>query len=134
MSGLKRIDVVAGVLWRMGKFLACQRPAGKPLAGYWELPGGKLEPGESGAQALMRELYEELGISCRDCIYLATVEHPWPEQGLLAVIQFYEVSAFHGDPVSREGQKLCWLYPDDIKDLDFLPADRKILPLLLRGK
>lgn len=126
---MEHMEVSAGVIWRQGKFLACKRPSGKPLAGYWELPGGKLEPGESAPQALMRELYEELGISCRDCEFLATVEHTW--QDALVVLHFFEVNAFHGEPASREGQELRWVHPSEITDMEFLPVDEHILPMLL---
>ena len=62
MNALRGIDVAAGVIWRDGRFLAAQRPPDKPHAGFWEFPGGKLEPGEDAAQALARELAEELDI------------------------------------------------------------------------
>ena len=57
-DGLRPIEVAAGIIWRGGRFLAAQRPTDKPLEGYWEFPGGKLEAGESPAEALARELAE----------------------------------------------------------------------------
>ena len=64
------IVVAGGIIWQDDHLLAALRPQGKPMAGYWEFPGGKLEPGETAEQALCRELREELGISVRACRWL----------------------------------------------------------------
>ena len=66
MEEKARIEVVGGILWRGGSFLAAQRPEGHPQAGFWEFPGGKVEPGESLEAALARELAEELSLSVRN--------------------------------------------------------------------
>ena len=75
MEEKARIEVVGGILWRGGSFLAAQRPEGHPQAGFWEFPGGKVEPGESLEAALARELAEELSLSVRNPRLWRTVEH-----------------------------------------------------------
>lgn len=125
-----RLEVVAGIIWRNGKFLAAERPQDKLFAGFWELPGGKMEPGETARAALERELYEELGISCRDCQFGRSLEHFWQEKNTLAILHFFDVTAFHGEPRAREGQKIRWLAPDEIEKYKFLPGDAEILRLI----
>ena len=77
MEEKARIEVVGGILWRGGSFLAAQRPEGHPQAGFWEFPGGKVEPGESLEAALARELAEELSLSVRNPRLWRTVEHDY---------------------------------------------------------
>ena len=84
------IVVAGGIIWQDDHLLAALRPQGKPMAGYWEFPGGKLEPGETAEQALCRELREELGISVRACRLWQIVEHDyavaageWPRERLV---------------------------------------------------
>ena len=77
MEEKARIEVVGGILWRGGSFLAAQRPEGHPQAGFWEFPGGKVEPGESLEAALARELAEELSLSVRNPRLWLTVEHDY---------------------------------------------------------
>ena len=76
------IVVAGGIIWQDDHLLAALRPQGKPMAGYWEFPGGKLEPGETAEQALCRELREELGISVRACRLWQIVEHDYAERDL----------------------------------------------------
>ena len=104
---LKIIDVVVGVLRNaQGEYLFTQRPEGKPMADYWEFPGGKVEAGESHQQALVRELQEELGITNTNGTPWRTVEYVSPHaHGLLHVIV---VTAWQGEPHGREAQDLHW--------------------------
>jgi 8-oxo-dGTP diphosphatase len=119
------VDVAVGVLIDgQGRFLLTSRPAGKVYAGYWEFPGGKVEPGESIEQALRRELQEELGIT----IGPAT---PWQVELMdyphaLVRLHFCKVFAWHGDFEMREGQAMAWqTLPVDVKPV--LPGTLPVL-------
>jgi 8-oxo-dGTP diphosphatase len=129
------IDVAVGVLLRPdGRFLLTSRPAGKVYAGYWEFPGGKLEAGESVAQALARELQEELGIA----IDPAAVRR-WREQLVdyphaLVRLHFCKVNAWQGELQMREGQSFTWgslpvqvapVLPGALPVLEWLAAERQ---------
>ena len=115
------VEVAVGVVIRPdGRVLLGQRPAGKPYAGWWEFPGGKLEAGESVAQALSRELHEELGLTPRQ-------SHPWVVREFIyphahVRLHFHRVFEFDGEPRSREGQAFDWQLPDRITAAPLLPA------------
>ena len=120
-----RTDVVAGILWREGRYLAVDRPQGKPWAGYWEFPGGRAEPGETLEAALARELEEELGVTALRIEAWKQKTVPSTHPALL--LHFFHVLEFAGEPCAREGQNLRWLAPDEAHDLIFLEADRDIV-------
>jgi 8-oxo-dGTP diphosphatase len=123
------MHVMAGILRdTAGRVLLAQRPPGKHLAGLWEFPGGKIEPGESPWHALVRELREELGIDVEDGKPLIRI--PWRyERGELC-LDAWLVERWDGEPASLEGQALQWALPDAV-DLSMLaPADRPILQAL----
>ena len=101
------VPVAVGVLVRPdGSFLLASRPEGKPWAGYWEFPGGKIEPGETLEQALERELHEELGISGLQARYWRSCEMDYPHARV--DLRFCKVTAWQGEPHPREGQELAW--------------------------
>lgn len=124
----KRIEVVGGILWRGGSFLAAQRPEGHPQAGYWEFPGGKVEEGESLEEALARELAEELSLSIRRPQLWRTVDHDYAFRSVR--LYFFHVTEFSGEPVSNEGQTFQWVTPQEALQLPFLEADRPLLDAL----
>jgi 8-oxo-dGTP diphosphatase len=109
------------------RVLLAQRPEGKQLAGLWEFPGGKLEPGERPEACLIRELDEELGITTfESCLSpLTFASHAYPDFHLL--MPLYVCRRFEGIPRGREGQALKWVRPRDMRDYPMPPAD---LPLI----
>jgi 8-oxo-dGTP diphosphatase len=123
------IDVAAGVILRGdGRVLLAERPAGKPLAGCWEFPGGKFEAGESPVAALTRELHEELGIELDEAHPWITRIHAYPERTVR--LHMYRVPAWHGEPHGREGQRLSWEDPCRVSVSPLLSANNGILQSL----
>ncbi len=123
------IDVVAAVLRdRRGRVLIAERPAGKPLAGFWEFPGGKLEAGEAPLAALKRELHEELGIEVQRAHRLLRYSHSYPERHVR--LDAWRITRYGGSPASREGQALAWVAPEEMPGWNLLPADGPIVAAL----
>ena len=125
------LHVMAGVLRdAQGRVLLAQRPPGKHLAGMWEFPGGKLEPGESPELALVRELREELAIEIRPQDGTPLIRIPWRygERGLL--LDAWLFTRWQGVPQSLEGQALQWRMPGEVELATLAPADRPILQAL----
>lgn len=123
------IRVVAGVLRDAhGRVLLAQRGEGRHLAGLWEFPGGKMDPGETPEAALARELFEEIGIRIRAARPLIAVEHDYP--GRRVRLEVYEVLDYEGDPFGREGQALRWLSPEAMSAIPMPPADRPVVQAL----
>ncbi len=119
------IAVVAGILWDASRFLAVCRPEGKPMAGFWEFPGGKVEPGESLERALARELDEELGVTPREFAFWREARHAYPH--LTVRLHFFHVTNFANTPEAREGHVLRWVTPAEARSLPFLEADAGIV-------
>jgi 8-oxo-dGTP diphosphatase len=113
-----------------GRVLLAQRPEGKPMAGLWEFPGGKVETGETPEGALIRELDEELGISTHaSCLApLTFASHAYPDFHLL--MPLFACRRWQGTPVSREGQALKWARVQDLRDYPMPPADLPLIPIL----
>lgn len=122
------MEVAAGILWRGGRFLGVERPPGTRHAGFWEFPGGKLEPGEAADAALARELDEELGVTDARPEFWRRVVHDYPE--FRVHLHFFHVRAFTGEPRPREGQRLQWLTPAEALEKPFLPADEDVVRAL----
>ena len=124
------LHVAAAVIQRPdGQVLLAQRPAGKPCAGYWEFPGGKLEPGETPREALGRELAEELGLTVRRAA-------PWLVQRFRyahahVLLHFFRVFEWDGDPVGHDGQAFAWQVPGNFDVAPLLPANTAVLRALL---
>jgi 8-oxo-dGTP diphosphatase len=124
------VRVAAAVILRAdGAVLLAQRPAGKPYAGYWEFPGGKLEPGESPRQALDRELREELGLSVVRAAPWLVQDFVYPHARV--ELHFFRVFAFDGDPIGHDGQAFAWQRPEAIDVRPLLPANTRVLAALV---
>ncbi|MCB1537359.1 MAG: 8-oxo-dGTP diphosphatase MutT [Rhodospirillales bacterium] len=125
------VTVVAGILIDgQNRILLAQRPAGKAMAGLWEFPGGKIEPGETPEYALVRELKDELGIiTCTDCLQpLTFASHAYPDFHLLMPV--FAIRKWRGEPQGCEGQKLVWATLRELDGYDMPPADRPLIPML----
>ncbi|MEN3210780.1 (deoxy)nucleoside triphosphate pyrophosphohydrolase [Methylorubrum populi] len=129
---IKLLLVVAAALVDAdGRVLMAQRPEGKALAGLWEFPGGKVEPGERPEETLIRELAEELGITVKEpCLApLTFASHAYPDFHLL--MPLYICRRWEGIPQSREAQALRWVRPSALRDLPMPPADLPLIPFLI---
>ena len=123
------IHVAAAVLFdRHGRVLIAQRPPGKHLAGRWEFPGGKLEPGETRTEALARELEEELGIEIEQPRPLLRLRHTYSYGKVL--LDVWVVRRYRGEPRCLDGQALRWCRLVELGSADLLPADRPIVAAL----
>jgi 8-oxo-dGTP diphosphatase len=126
VTGEAAIDVAAAVCLRAdGSFLVAQRPAGKVYGGYWEFPGGKLEPGEPPADALARELHEELGLDIQGATPWITRTYAYPHGTVR--LHFFRVRRWTGEPHGREGQAFAWQRVGAITVAPMLPANAPVL-------
>ncbi|MCB6183634.1 8-oxo-dGTP diphosphatase MutT [Leeia sp. TBRC 13508] len=120
------VHVAAGVLIRPnGEFLLASRPEGKPMAGYWEFPGGKIEAGETPEHALVRELQEELGIEVKTA-------YPWVVQSFdythaKVRLHFFRITEWEGEVESKESQHFAWQHVNEVTVSPVLPANQDIL-------
>ena len=113
-----------------GRVLLAQRPEGKAMAGLWEFPGGKVDPGETPEAALIRELAEELGIDvAASCLAPFTfASYTYPDFHLL--MPLYVCRKWSGIPIAREGQRLKWVRPARLADYPMPPADKPLIAML----
>ena len=123
--------VAAALIDADNRVLVAQRPQGKSLAGLWEFPGGKVDPGERPEAALIRELREELGIDVKEpCLApLTFASHAYEDFHLL--MPLYVCRRWEGFVASREGQALKWLLPNQLRDIPMPPADEPLIPALI---
>lgn len=114
-----------------GRVLIAQRPQGKPMAGLWEFPGGKVESGERPEQTLIRELKEELGITVNEaCLApLTFASHGYPDFHLL--MPLYVCRRWDGTVTAREAQQLAWVKPNRLRDYEMPPADVPLISHLM---
>ena len=128
---MKEIHVVAGLAFdARGRVLIAQRPAGKALAGRWEFPGGKIEPGEQPLAALVRELREETGIQVNSASRVMLFAASYPARTVW--LDVWLVSDWSGVPLGHEGQALDWVEPARLHEHDILEADAPIVAYLAR--
>jgi len=129
------IAVVAGALFRSdGRWLMHRRPEGKHHAGLWEFPGGKVESGEIPAAALVRELAEELGITCKasDLVPCDFAESDGGSGGSALVLMLYRLEIWQSEPQALEGGAVGWFTPDEIAALPKPPLDRQLAERLFQ--
>jgi 8-oxo-dGTP diphosphatase len=121
------IVVTAAVITHEGRYLVTRRPRGVHLEGYWEFPGGKCEPGESLADCLRRELWEELGTGAAVGEEIFTVTHAYPEKS----VELHFLSCrLTGEPTPLLGQEMRWVAREELCSLKFPPADDELIKIL----
>ncbi len=129
MSPARIVDVVVGLISDgAGRWLVNCRPAGTPLAGSWEFPGGKRQAGEAPFAALKRELDEELGIDVLEAEALLELTHDYPDKRVR--LDVWRVLRYRGDVTGREGQPLKWVTVEECRELALLEADWPIVERL----
>ena len=121
-------EVVAALIWNGDRFLICQRPAHKARGLLWEFVGGKVEPGETKQQALIRECQEELDITVAPAELFMELDHVYPD--LTIHLSLYHCSIAKGEPQLLEHHAMAWIRPEEIPNYEFCPADAEILARL----
>ena len=121
-------EVVAALIWDGERFMACQRPAHKARGLLWEFVGGKVEPGETKEEALIRECREELGVSLAVGEVFLDVVHAYPD--LTVHLTLFEAAIVEGVPQKLEHNDIRWITVDEIGQYEFCPADHVILDKL----
>lgn len=128
MSNKTITEVVAALIWDNDKFLICQRPAHKARALLWEFVGGKVEPGETKEQALIRECQEELAITLSVGDVFMDVVHEYSD--ITVHLTLFNATIAEGVPQKLEHNDINWITPAEIQHYDFCPADEEILKRL----
>lgn len=125
------VEVVAAIIWKDDKFLICQRPENKARALLWEFVGGKVEPGETKRQALIRECKEELGITISVGDELMKVTHEYPD--ITVNLTLYSAVISQGDPSLLEHNDMRWITAKELSEYRFCPADEAIVKMIEEG-
>jgi mutator protein MutT len=123
------ISVTAALIFRDGNILITKRPAGYHLAGLWEFPGGKQEPGESLEECLEREIKEELDIEIHADRFFSTVRHEYEKK--IVSLHVFECVHLSGEPKAIECQEFKWVKPEDLLLYEFPPPDLEIIKMLV---
>ena len=122
-------EVVAALIWNRGKFLICQRPAHKARGLLWEFVGGKVEPGETKAEALIRECREELDITVAPGEEFMEVIHEYPD--IRIHLTLFHCTVSEGTPSLLEHNAIAWILPSEVPNYNFCPADQDILTQII---
>ena len=122
---MKITEVVAALIWANDKFMICQRPARKARGLLWEFVGGKVEPGETKEQALIRECKEELDILLSVGDVFVEVIHGYPD--ITVHLTLFNATIAEGEPQKLEHNDIQWITPSEISNYKFCPADEEIL-------
>ena len=134
MDGSKEkvTEVVAALIWDEKKFLICRRPLHKARGGLWEFAGGKVEPGETGRQALVRECMEELAVTIKPGKIFMEVTHEYPD--ITVHLTLFHSSIEKGELKMLEHMDLRWITAKEIPEYAFCPADEEILRAIMEGE
>ena len=124
------MEVVAALIWDKDRFMICQRPAHKARGLLWEFVGGKVEPGETREEALVRECREELAVRVSVGDLFMDVTHEYPD--VTVHLTLFNASVAEGVPQKLEHNDIQWITPAEIPDYDFCPADEEILAEITR--
>ncbi|MCX8501033.1 MAG: 8-oxo-dGTP diphosphatase MutT [Alphaproteobacteria bacterium] len=125
--------VAVALVDETGRLLIAERPQGKSMAGFWEFPGGKIEPGETPSQAICRESTEELGVGIapESLVPISFVEHDYPHFTLILFL--YLSRDWQGEVMGQEGQELAWVTGEELRHRQLLPADQPLIEPLLQA-
>lgn len=126
------LSIAAALIQRDGKYLIGQRPEHKPQGGYWEFAGGKVEPGESVQQALIRECREELDVLVQPVKLVLTTKYQYLDRQV--TLYFWNAVLVKGTPRALAHQKLAWAAPEELEQYSFCPANEEILTVLQQQK
>ena len=124
------VEVVAALIWDNDKFMICQRPEHKARGLLWEFVGGKVEPGETKEQALIRECQEELAVTLDVGDVFMDVTHEYPD--LMVHLTLFNASITEGNPQKLEHNDIQWITPSEIPNYEFCPADEEILKGIIK--
>jgi 8-oxo-dGTP diphosphatase len=127
---MKMVDVAAALIWdEQGRFLICQRPAHKARGLMWEFVGGKAEPGEALEDTLIRECREELDVTVKPTSVYVQLVHEYPD--ITIRLTLFNAVITDGQPRMLEHNDIRWIFPSQIPNFTFCPADKDILKMLL---
>ena len=124
------VEVVAALIWDENRFMICQRPAHKARALLWEFVGGKVEPGETKEQALIRECREEIAVALSVGSIFMDVFHEYPD--ITVHLTLYNATIAEGSPQKLEHNDIQWITPQQIPHHSFCPADKEILERIIQ--
>jgi 8-oxo-dGTP diphosphatase len=127
---VKVVEVAAGLVYREGRYLIARRNPGVHLGGFWEFPGGKCEVGETLEECLRRELFEELGIRIDVPIPFQIIRHEYEEKTV--ELHFFRCQIETGQATAIDCAEIRWVWPHELSDFEFPPADRPIIEALQR--